>query len=260
MATDARAAARCWRSHGMGVAVAAAAGSEAAASRTAALASGQRRPGLRTGCLHSPASDFRTRLVRTWPGPVSTKLVTPRASSARITSSQRTGSVIARTSSAGMSSNGSAVTHESTGTRGSPISVSFTSARKGSTAGSISGEWKAPATGSRLPRTPRSFSCASASSSALRAPERTSWSGALSLAIATPVAAATSAMASRLPSRARTAVMPPSPVSSAASCMRRPRAATSRRPSSALRASAATSAVISPSEWPAITSGSTPSR
>src|SRR5215207_1602830 len=52
IATDARAAARCWRSHGMGVAVAAAAGSEAAASRTAALASGQRRSGLRTGCLH----------------------------------------------------------------------------------------------------------------------------------------------------------------------------------------------------------------
>src|SRR5829696_10394229 len=52
IATDARAAARCWRSHGMGVAVAAAAGSEAAASRTAALASGQRRSGLCTGCLH----------------------------------------------------------------------------------------------------------------------------------------------------------------------------------------------------------------
>src|SRR5215207_5500435 len=51
MATDARAAARCWRSHGMRVAVAAAAGSEAAASRTAALASGNRRSGLRTGCL-----------------------------------------------------------------------------------------------------------------------------------------------------------------------------------------------------------------
>ena len=52
MATDARAAARRWRSHGMGVAVTAAAGSEAAASRTAALASGHKSSGLRTGGLH----------------------------------------------------------------------------------------------------------------------------------------------------------------------------------------------------------------
>ena len=153
-----------------------------------------------------------------------------------------------------MSSKGSAVTHEYTGTRGSAISVSASSARNGSTAGSIRGEWKAPATGSRFPRTPRSLSCASASSSALRAPDSTSWSGALSFAIATWVAAATSAIASRLSSRARTAVIPPSPVSSAASCISRPRAATTRSPSSAPMASAATRAVISPSEWPAITS------
>src|SRR5687767_15813303 len=52
MATDARAAARRWRSHGMGVAVATAAGSDAAASRTAALASGHTSSGLRTCGLH----------------------------------------------------------------------------------------------------------------------------------------------------------------------------------------------------------------
>ena len=68
-----------------------------------------------------------------------------------------------------------------------------------------------------------------------------------------PVASATSWIGPRSP-RARTAIMPPSPVSSAASCMRRPRAATSRRPSSAEIESAATSAAISPSEWPAIRS------
>src|SRR5262245_1836689 len=51
IATDARAAARRWRSHGMGVAVTAAAGSDAAASRTAALASGRNSSGLRTGGL-----------------------------------------------------------------------------------------------------------------------------------------------------------------------------------------------------------------
>src|SRR5687767_3036712 len=63
MATDARAAARRWRSHGMGVAVATAAGSDAAASRTAALASGQTSSGLRTcglrrkGLLHQIRED-----------------------------------------------------------------------------------------------------------------------------------------------------------------------------------------------------------
>ena len=56
-----------------------------------------------------------------------------------------------------MSSNGSAVTQDITGTRGSANSMPSTTARNGSTAGSISGEWNAPATGRRLPRTPRSL-------------------------------------------------------------------------------------------------------
>src|SRR6266540_664817 len=61
METDARAAARRWRSHGMGVAVTAAAGSEAAASRTAALASGKRSSGLRTGGLHRKGLPHKVR-------------------------------------------------------------------------------------------------------------------------------------------------------------------------------------------------------
>ena len=116
------------------------------------------------GLPPSPASDFRTRFVRTWPGPVSTKLVTPRASSARITSSQRTGSVIARTSSAAdvverLGGHARVDRHA----RLADLGLVHERAER-LDGGSISGEGKAPATGSRLPRTPRSFSCASASS------------------------------------------------------------------------------------------------
>ena len=107
------------------------------------------------------------------------------------------------------------------------------------------GAWRAPcarAADSSAGRAPTS------------APDSTSWSGALSLAIDEAGRGGDlldgRALAHAHGEHAAVAGC------SAASCMRRPRAATRRRPSAASIASAATSAVISPSEWPAIRSAS----
>ena len=178
----------------------------------------------------------------------------PASSRASIVSRQRTGLVSAAASSARTSSNGLVEAQEKTGKRGSPIAVFASASRNGATAGSISGEWNAPATLSLSARRPWSRASSSASASASRAPESTTWPGALSLATVTPACAAIS--------RASSSVAPTSasiePVSSA-SAIRRPRRTTSSSASSRSSTPAAASAASSPSEWPAATPGSRPS-
>ena len=66
-----------------------------------------------------------------------------------------------------------------------PSSTSSSAARNGATAGSMDGEWKAPATSSGIARTPYSRAASSASASLSRSPESTTWPGALSLATVT---------------------------------------------------------------------------
>ena len=125
---------------------------------------------------------------------------------------------------------------------------------KGATAGSISGEWNAPATLSLSARRPWSRASSSASASASRVPESTTWPGALSLATVTPACPAIS--------RASSSVAPTSasiePVSSA-SAIRRPRRTTSSSAASRSSTPAAASAASSPRLWPAATPGSRPS-
>ncbi len=62
--------------------------------------------------------------------------------------------------------NGAALAQEKTGKAGSAISTSSSAARNGSAAGSIAGEWNAPATSRRMTRVLRSFATASVLSSA----------------------------------------------------------------------------------------------
>ncbi len=127
----------------------------------------------------------------------------------------------------------------------SRISTSSSAARNGATDGSISGEWNAPATSSRITRVPRSAAIRSVLSSASTSPERTTWPGALSLATVTPPSAAISrASSSDAPTSASIEPLRASPI-------RRPRRTTSSSASSRLSTPAAVSAASSPSEWPA---------
>src|SRR5215203_701483 len=80
---------------------------------------------------------------------------------------------------------GAAVVFEKIGTRGV---LSFRDARNsasGFCAGTISGEWKAQATGICLARFPCALSFATAASTAARPPEMIVWLGELRLAIPT---------------------------------------------------------------------------
>ena len=124
-------------------------------------------------------------------------------------------------------------------------STSASTRRKPSTAGSICGEWKAPATGSGVLRMPS----AAASAALERVRGRPAPPGGGSCRW--PGHAAVRAPAAR-PRRASrfTAIMPASDAS-AASCISRPRAATTAGRPRGLSAPAAARAVISPSEWPA---------
>ena len=155
------------------------------------------------------------------------------------------GPVRALASSARTSVNGAALAQEKTGKAGSAISTSSSAARNGAAAGSIAGEWNAPATSRRMTRVLRSFATASVASSASTGPDKTIWPGALSLATVTPPASAISRASSRLaPTRASIEPLRASPI-------RRPRRTTSSSASSRLSTPAATSAASSPSEWPA---------
>ena len=98
--------------------------------------------------------------------------------------------------------------------------------RNGSTAGSMRGEWNAPATSSGRARTLYSRAASSASSSAPRSPDRTTWPGALSLATVTPAAWAIASASSIVPP-SRASIEP----ESSASAISLPRSTTSSRAS-----------------------------
>src|SRR3954471_12914614 len=181
----------------------------------------------------------------TLPGPTSTKEGAPASCMAMTVSRQRTGLVRAEASSSRTSVNGAALAPEKTVKAGSESSTSSSAARNGATAGSIAGEWNAPATSRRMTRVPRSCATASVLSSASSAPERTTWPGALSLATVTPPSPAMACASSSVaPTSASIEPLRASPI-------RRPRRTTSSRASSRLSTPAATSAASSPSEWPA---------
>ena len=130
--------------------------------------------------------------------------------------------------------------------RGSPSSTSSSAARNGATAGAIAGEWKAPATGRRMARLPRSPAISSARSKLALSPASTIWPGALSLATVSSAASAISAASAA--SAPTSAIIEPR---SSASAISRPRSTTSSSASSTDRTSAAASTASSPSEWPA---------
>ena len=161
----------------------------------------------------TPSRDLRTRPVSTRPGPISTKRPAPRLSRARMTSSQRTGLVMASHQAKadvveGLCGHAGQDRHA----RLRAPRSSSTSARKGSTAGSMSGEWKAPATGRRLARTSRSASARLGLVESAAAPGEHQLVGRVVVGhgqLRWP--AATSWIGARSP-RARTASIPPSPV------------------------------------------------
>ena len=148
------------------------------------------------------------------------------------------------------SSNGSVVMELITVTSGSAKSISASAASSSGRAPAIAGEWNAPVTGSGTARRPCSRAASVAVSNAAFAPDSTTWFGALSFATVNPAASATAPARSAAPLPS-SASIEPSPARSPDSCIRRPRIATSRSPSSAGSAPAATSAATSPSEWPA---------
>src|SRR3954469_3285975 len=183
--------------------------------------------------------------ARTLPGPTFTKEGAPASCMAMTVSRQRTGLVRAVASSSRTSVNGAALAPEKTVNLGSESSTSSSAARNGATAGSMAGEWNAPATSRRMTRVPRSCAAASVLSRASRLPDSTTWPGALSLATVTPPSAAIAcASSSEAPTSASIEPLRASPI-------RRPRRTTSSRASSRLSTPAATSAASSPSEWPA---------
>ena len=124
--------------------------------------------------------------------------------------------------------------------------------KTGCTAGRMSSEWKAPATGRRTARVLRSFAAASSRSIAGTDPLTTDWAGELRFATtnsSSPRTSAHSASASSAPTPSRAVIAPGR--SSPARCMAAPRIRTSSSASDSATASAATSAANSPSECPA---------
>ncbi len=126
--------------------------------------------------------------LRTVPGPTSMKVSTPRAAIRRTDSVQRTRPVSWRASSSRSSSalvTGSAVALATTGMDGSRSGAAARCGWNVSTAGAISGEWKAPPTFSGTTRlAPSSLAAAGSRSSAVHSPDTTTLPGALSLATA----------------------------------------------------------------------------
>ena len=123
-------------------------------------------------------------------------------------------------------------------------------ARRGTaaTAGSIEGEWNAPATGRRIVRLPSSRGLGLGGARSGRGRRRgRSGPGALSLATVRP--AALGDLRRPRPRRRRRARS--SSRRASASAIRRPRSTTSSSASSAVRTPAAARAASSPSEWPA---------
>ena len=145
--------------------------------------------------------------------------------------------------------NGAAEPLDQTGNAGSAIGVAASAARRRSAAGSISGEWNAPATSSFIARAPASSRASSAAlSTSSSGPLKTTCPGALSFATVRPRLRASSATAWESPPSIAT--IPPG-CAAAASCIAAARSSTRRSASSNVSAPAACSAAYSPSECPA---------
>ncbi len=142
---------------------------------------------------------------------------------------------------------GSPVSVDTTGICGAANDNVPTTRAKSASIGSINGEWNACETLSRLVRSKRAATAATASS----APEITTERGPLTAAIPTCSVRYGSTSAS---AAATATIAPPA----GNSCINRPRAATSAHASSSESTPATCAAVISPIECPASTSGRTP--
>ena len=141
---------------------------------------------------------------------------------------------------------------ETQGSVGADRGVEATTSANSSRIGSIIAEWKACEVASRRAATSRSAKRASKRSIAAVSPETTVRLGAFSAAISR-----SSGRSSRTSSPvARTASIVPS----GRACMSRARSATSRSASSRVNTPPRHAATYSPTEWPIMLSGSTPSR
>lgn len=143
------------------------------------------------------------------------------------------------------------MTVETIGVRALPYAMLSATVRNSSSIGSISGEWKAWDTASRLVFRPRAVKCAAMDRASVSSPEMTTARGPLSAAM--PVAGVSSGSTSS--SAASTATIAP-PCGRAR--ISRPRAATRRAASGSVRTPATWAAASSPTEWPARKSGRIP--
>ncbi len=122
----------------------------------------------------------------------------------------------------------------------------------GATAGSMRGEWKAPATFRRIARTLCPLAIVSARSIAFRLPLMTTCADEFSFATtrtSSPRASSHSAAAASVPTPRSAAIVPGR--SSLAPCIAAPRTTTTPMASGSVSEPADTRAANSPSEWPA---------
>ena len=208
-----------------------------------------------TAAARAPGTTRFASFVRTSPGPASRKTSAPAVRNACAHASHRTGDTTWRASSSRTSPGSftsAPVTFDATGNRGAENAAASIASRSGATAGSINGEWNAPATRSRTARIFRSAHSASARSIAATLPLITTCCGEFSFATSStssPRASSHSAAASAAPTPSSALIVPGR--SSPARCISRPRTATIRSASANDSTPAATSAANSPSECPA---------
>ena len=187
--------------------------------------------------------------VRTLPGPISTKVVTPSSTRRCTLCRQRTGLTSWADSNFAQSSGSSwprASMLAMTGTSGERSVASAMALRRASRAGAMNGVWNAPPTGSGMTfLAPSSLAAADARPTPSGDPAMTTWPGALKLATHASPSARRQATSQSSSSRPSTAAIVPG-LSSAAACMASPRSTTVRTPSSNDSAPVAVSAEYSP--------------
>ncbi|GAT71456.1 hypothetical protein PS9374_07147 [Planomonospora sphaerica] len=203
------------------------------------------------------ASDRSAR--QSWPiadstpsGPSSRKVVTPWPASHRTASWKRTEAHTWRTQYSAEHSSGPAgspVTVETIGIRGAEYRTTWAIRRNSASIGSMSGEWNAWETRSRVRL--RSGSAAATARTSSSRPEITTEAGPLTAAMPTPPVSSGSVSSS---DACRATIAPPR----GSSCINRPRAAASMAASSSGITPAAWAAASSPTECPARNAGSSP--
>ncbi len=187
-------------------------------------------------------------------GPNSTKVRTPSRSRACTASPKRTASRTWRTQYSGSVSSADRSSVETIGIRGAWKVRRSTRLRNSSSIGSISGEWNAWLTVSRLVLRPSAASRPATSSTACSAPESTTEFGPLTAAMPTSASRSASSGSTSSSDACTATIAPPA----GSCCISRPRAATSVAASGSDSTPATCAAAISPIEWPARKSGRTP--